>query len=77
MAADTPLRTLLLKHYAPQGDQAQRILKSTSALARMLDEHAPGKVTGPELYELLIAEGFQDRLLNDDLVWMLYPVNRS
>lgn len=33
--------------------------------------------TTAELYDLLVAEGFEERLIGDQLVWSLYPVIRS
>lgn len=68
------LQGMLLKHFAPAGDgDKDRMMKSTTDLFRILDEHAPGKFQANELYDVLAGNGFEDKLVGQDLLWGLKP----
>lgn len=69
------LKQLLQKHFmASVPSLPHSTTKSTSEIFSILDEHAPGKFVIGELYDVLIAAGFCDRLLGDDLVWDIAPL---
>lgn len=73
---DTPstppatLKEMLMKHFAPAKDSDPgKNLKSTSDLFRIVDEHAPGKFELEDMYDVLTALGFVDKLVGDTIMW--------
>ncbi len=67
------MRDMLLDHFAPATEDRQGHLKSTTDLFAIMDEHAPGRFSLNELFDLLRKEGFRDKLVGDTLMWMVAP----
>lgn len=68
------LQDLLAKHYMP-GQAGDRKAKqvTTMDLFAILDQHAPGRFTPGLLFDALRAAGFVDRLVGDELCWLVQP----
>lgn len=65
------MRDMLLQHFAPATSEEKAQMKTTSDIFNILDEHAPGRFSRHDLFDLLRNEGFADKLVGDTLIWLV------
>lgn len=64
------LKDMLLDHFAPaHAGDTKRSWKTTTDLFNILDEHAPGQFDVTQLFPILRAAGFVDKLMGDAIMW--------
>jgi hypothetical protein len=71
---DPELQELVHRFFprAAAGD-AKLVLKTTSELHAVLDEHMPGRWKAHEVATLLDQDGYERRLVGDELRWLVLP----
>lgn len=66
------LQSMLAKHFEPADESdAKRMMKSTTDLFAILDEHAPGKWKVSDLHDVMVRAGYQDKLVGEVILWSL------
>jgi hypothetical protein len=68
------LRELLKKHFRPGTDNdAAAVMRTTSQMFAILDEHAPGEFSSNDVYQEMREQGFKEQLLAEELRWAVAP----
>lgn len=73
-AIDPDLQDLVHRFF-PRGSAGDELtmMKTTSELHAILDEHMPGRWKATEVATTLDAGGYERRLVGDELRWLVLP----
>ncbi len=69
-----PLRELLKKHFRPGTENdGTAVMRTTSQMFAILDEHAPGEFSSNDVYQEMRKQGFTEKLIAEELRWAVVP----